>query len=65
MPLPEKPPYYMPREAISGAIKEWQQNGESGNPINWGNEAEMKAEALKIAKEADVIVRCYGAKVPR
>ena len=33
---------------------------EDGNPINWGNEAEMKAEALKIAKEADVIVCAMG-----
>ena len=40
--------------------KELQQNGESGNPINWGNEAEMKTEALKIAKEADVIVCAMG-----
>ena len=40
--------------------KELQQNGESGKPINWGNEAEMKTEALKIAKEADVIVCAMG-----
>lgn len=40
--------------------KELQQNGESGKPINWGNEAEMKAEALKIAKESDVIVCAMG-----
>ena len=40
--------------------KELQQNGESGKPINWGNETEMKAEALKIAKEADVIVCAMG-----
>ena len=40
--------------------QELQQNGESGKPINWGNEAEMKAEALKIAKEADVIVCAMG-----
>lgn len=40
--------------------KELQQNGESGKPINWGNEAEMKAEALKIAKEVDVIVCAMG-----
>lgn len=40
--------------------KELQQNGESGKPINWGNEAEMKVEALKIAKEADVIVCAMG-----
>ncbi len=32
----------------------------SAKPINWGNEAEMKAEALKIAKEADVIVCAMG-----
>lgn len=40
--------------------KELQQNGEFGKPINWGNEAEMKAEALKIAKEADVIICAMG-----
>ena len=40
--------------------QELQKNGESGKPINWGNEAEMKAEALKIAKEADVIVCAMG-----
>lgn len=40
--------------------KELQQNGESGKPINWGNEAEMKTETLKIAKEADVIVCAMG-----
>ena len=40
--------------------QELQQNGECGKPINWGNEAEMKAEALKIAKEADVIVCAMG-----
>ena len=40
--------------------KELQQNGESGKPINWGNETEMKAEALKIAKETDVIVCAMG-----
>lgn len=40
--------------------QELQQNGESGKPINWGNEAEMKAEALKIAKETDVIVCAMG-----
>lgn len=40
--------------------KELQKNGESGKPINWGNEAEMKAEAQKIAKEADVIVCAMG-----
>lgn len=40
--------------------QELQKNGESGKPINWGNEAEMKAEALKIAKEADVIICAMG-----
>lgn len=40
--------------------QELQKNGESGKPINWGNEAEMKAEALTIAKEADVIVCAMG-----
>lgn len=40
--------------------QELQQNGECGKPINWGNEAEMKTEALKIAKEADVIVCAMG-----
>ena len=40
--------------------QELQQNGECGKPIYWGNEAEMKAEALKIAKEADVIVCAMG-----
>ena len=39
---------------------ELQQNGECGKPIYWGNEAEIKAEALKIAKEADVIVCAMG-----
>ena len=40
--------------------QELQKNGESGKPINWGNEAEMKDEALKVAKEADVIVCAMG-----
>lgn len=40
--------------------QELQKNGESGKPINWGNEAEMKSEALKVAKEADVIVCAMG-----
>ena len=40
--------------------QELQKNGESGKPINWGNEAEMKDEALKIAKEADVIICAMG-----
>lgn len=40
--------------------QELQKNGESGKPINWGNEAEMKTEALKIAKEADVIICTMG-----
>ena len=43
-----------------GRNQELQKNGESGKPINWGNEAEMKAEALKIAKEADVIICAMG-----
>ena len=40
--------------------RELQKNGEFGKPINWGDETEMKAEALKIAKEADVIVCAMG-----
>ena len=40
--------------------QELQKNGEFGKPINWGNEAEMKAEALKIAKKADVIICAMG-----
>lgn len=40
--------------------QELQKNGEFGKPINWGNEAEMKAEVLKIANEADVIVCTMG-----
>ena len=40
--------------------QELQKNGELGKPINWGDETEMKNEALKIAKEADVIVCAMG-----
>ena len=40
--------------------QELQKNGEFGKSINWGDETEMKAEALKIAKEADVIVCAMG-----
>ena len=40
--------------------RELQKNGEFGKSINWGDETEMKAEALKIAKEADVIVCAMG-----
>ena len=40
--------------------QELQKNGEFGKPINWGDETEMKNEALKIAKEADVIVCAMG-----
>ena len=37
-----------------------QKNGEFDKPLNWGDENEMKKEALKIAKEADVIVCAMG-----
>ena len=40
--------------------KQLQKNGEFDKPLNWGNETEMKKEALKIAKEADVIVCAMG-----
>lgn len=40
--------------------RQMQKNGELGKAINWGDEAEMKAEALKIANEADVIVCAMG-----
>ena len=40
--------------------QELQKNGELGKPINWGDETEMKNEAIKIAKEADVIVCAMG-----
>ena len=40
--------------------RELQKNGEFGNPINWGDEAKMKAEALQVAKDADVIVCAMG-----
>ena len=39
---------------------ELQKNGEFGNPISWGDEAKMKAEALQVAKDADVIVCAMG-----
>ncbi len=37
-----------------------QKNGEFDKPLNWGNENKLKEEALKIAKEADVIVCAMG-----
>lgn len=40
--------------------RELQKNGEFGNPINWGDEVKMKAEALQVAKDADVIVCAMG-----
>lgn len=40
--------------------RELQKNGEFGNPISWGDEAKMKAEALQVAKDADVIVCAMG-----
>ena len=40
--------------------RQMQKNGELGKAINWGDEAEMKEEALKIANEADVIVCAMG-----
>ena len=40
--------------------KQLQKNGEFDKPLNWGNETEMKKEALKIANEADVIVCTMG-----
>lgn len=40
--------------------RELQKNGEFGKPLNWGDETKMKAEALQMAKEADVIVCAMG-----
>ena len=40
--------------------RELQKNGEFGNPISWGDEANMKAEALQVAKDADVIICAMG-----
>lgn len=40
--------------------RELQKNGEFGNPISWGDEAKMKAEALQVAMDADVIVCAMG-----
>ena len=40
--------------------RQLQKNGEFDKPLNWGNETEMKKEALKIANEADVIVCTMG-----
>ncbi len=37
-----------------------QKNGEFDKPLHRGDDAEMKAEALKVANEADVIVCCMG-----
>ena len=37
-----------------------QKNGEFDKPLNWGDENELKKEALKIANEADVIVCAMG-----
>lgn len=37
-----------------------QKNGEFDKPLNWGDENKLKEEALKIAKEADVIVCAMG-----
>lgn len=37
-----------------------QKNGEFGNPINWGDEVKMKAKALQVAKDADVIICAMG-----
>lgn len=37
-----------------------QKNGEFDKPLQRGDEAQMKAEALKIAKDADVIVCAMG-----
>ena len=37
-----------------------QKNGEFDKPLNWGDENKLKKEALKIAKEADVIVCAMG-----
>lgn len=40
--------------------RELQKNGEFGNPINWGDEVKMKAKALQVAKDADVIICAMG-----
>lgn len=40
--------------------QELQKNGEFDKPLTWGDEAKMKAEALQVAKDADVIVCCMG-----
>lgn len=40
--------------------RELQKNGEFDKPLNWGDEAKMKAEALQVAKDADVIVCAMG-----
>lgn len=40
--------------------RELQKNGEFGNPISWGDETKMKAEALQVAKDADVIICAMG-----
>ena len=40
--------------------QELQKNGEFDKPLTWGDEAKMKAEALQVAQDADVIVCCMG-----
>lgn len=40
--------------------RELQKNGEFGNPISWGDEVKMKAKALQVAKDADVIICAMG-----
>lgn len=40
--------------------RELQKNGEFDKPLNWGDETKMKAEALQVAKDADVIVCAMG-----
>ena len=40
--------------------RELQKNGEFDKPLNWGDETKMKAEALQMAKDADVIVCAMG-----
>lgn len=37
-----------------------QKNGEFDKPLTRGDNAQLKAEALKVAKDADVIVCCMG-----
>ena len=37
-----------------------QKNGEFDKPLQRGDEAQLKAEAMKVAKDADVIVCCMG-----